>query len=463
MNLQPDSTTLVEYSSPRNGSKPRPQRRRLVLARTGWIALTLVLLVLNAVVLPRFYSLFQTICLPGAPCPSPELSPQDVGELHRLGLTPGFLANYRVLFEFIVLLIYDGVAALIFWRCSAERMALFSAYMLVLMGSGGLTSILSYGLGTISLAWNVLVSMLTTTAFACLFAFCYLFPSGRFVPRWSSFGVPLVVLYGLMALFPDRPTSVTVVGTMLLLAALFTALVTQVYRYRRVSTPVERQQTKLVVFGLSLTLGGFVLFIGLLYVFVPQSVMQSSVAATLLAGTGVYICFLLFPIFLVMAILRSRLWDIDIIINRTLVYGTLSALLAGLYAGLIIGLEGLLGLFTGQENQPVVFVVSTLVIATLFHRLRQRIQNLIDRRFYRRKYDAAKVLEAFSVALRSEVDLSQLSELLLSVVEETMQPTSVSLWLRPPAQRGNRQVLWRATPAVSSEHKGRDDQMHRLD
>src|SRR5881398_2214591 len=119
--------------------------------------------------------------------------------------------------------------------------------------------------------------------------------------------------------------------------------------------------------------------------------------------------------------LRSRLSDIDVLINRTLVYGSLTAILTGIYVGLVIGLQALLRGIISQDNS-VAIVISTLAIAALFQPLRKRIQTLIDRRFYRRKYDAVQTLAAFSSALRNEVDLSQLSEQLVVVVEETMQP-----------------------------------------
>jgi hypothetical protein len=138
------------------------------------------------------------------------------------------------------------------------------------------------------------------------------------------------------------------------------------------------------------------------------------------------------PVAMSIAILRYRLYDIDILINRTLVYGSLTAVLALVYFGGVTATEALFRALTAQEQQPqIAIVVSTLVIAALFNPLRRRIQSLIDRRFYRRKYDAAKTLEAFSAKLREETDLESLSDDLVTVVRETMQPAHLTLWLRP--------------------------------
>jgi hypothetical protein len=129
------------------------------------------------------------------------------------------------------------------------------------------------------------------------------------------------------------------------------------------------------------------------------------------------------------AVLKYRLYDIDLLINRTLVYGALTATLVALYVGSIVVLQGLLGALIGQESQLAI-VASTLAVAALFNPLRHRIQSFIDRSFYRRRYDARKTLEPFSSTLRDETDLEALSDDLVGVVKETMQPAHASLWLR---------------------------------
>jgi uncharacterized membrane protein YidH (DUF202 family) len=190
---------------------------------------------------------------------------------------------------------------------------------------------------------------------------------------------------------------------------------------------VQRQQTKWFVYALAAGL-----CLGVMVAALPAVTPVNS-PFPLLSATSGPLALAFIPFGLGIAILRYRLWDIDVIINRTLVYGCLTALLALLYVGLIVGLQSLFqGVF--KQNNDVAIVVSTLVIAALSQPLRHRIQKIIDRRFYRRKYDAARTLAAFSATLQNEVDLRQLSKHLLAVVQETMQPASVSLWLRSPGQ-----------------------------
>jgi hypothetical protein len=202
-----------------------------------------------------------------------------------------------------------------------------------------------------------------------------------------------------------------------------------VMRYRR-SGGVEREQIKWIAFAASV--------VGLLYLIAMVGSLFWGWGA---AGTPLWLgllqqaalaSFTAVPIAVGLAVLRYRLYDIDLVINRTLVYGSLSALLALVYLGGVTATQTVLRALTGQEEQPqLAIVVSTLLIAALFSPLRHRIQAFIDRRFYRRKYDAAKTLETFSAKLRDETNLDALSDDLVGVVRETMQPAHVSLWLRP--------------------------------
>ena len=256
------------------------------------------------------------------------------------------------------------------------------------------------------------------------------------MPRWTRWIASCVVLYWIYTIFfVNGLNNGSMWSPLVYIAFLLCIVGMQVYRYRRVSTSRERQQTRWVVFGLSIAIVGFVLTVVPEHTFLPPALHQSSVLQTFVVGTLIYGFLLLIPISIAIAILRSRLYDIDIVINRALVYGLLTGILGALYAGLIIGLESLAEAFIGKASgQPVALVISTLAIAALFQPVRKNIQALIDRRFYRKKYDAEKTLAAFSTVLRNEVDLNQLREQLIAVVQETMQPAHVSLWLRQPEQ-----------------------------
>jgi hypothetical protein len=188
----------------------------------------------------------------------------------------------------------------------------------------------------------------------------------------------------------------------------------------------ERQQLKWFAYAVGVMV---VLFALWLWFEMTGLVPVSALAFTVpLAGL---------PIAAGIAILKYRLYDIDVIVNRTLVYGTLTAALAATYFGGVVLLQGTFRALTGQESQLAI-VASTLLIAALFGPLRRRVQGFIDRSFYRRKYDAAKTLEAFSATLRDETDLDALNRELTSVVRETVQPTHVTLWLRPASDGAGR-------------------------
>ena len=447
MNLQQNPTITVEPLSARSESVTRLQGRWLLIARVGWMVLTLLILTLNVVMIPRYYAVLQAHCQPDPQCFALQLTAYDRTLLHQFGLSLGFVAAYQVILDAVLVLVCCALGALIFWRKSADRMALFCAFMLVLLGGAGFTNILQDALMPVSPTWFALIGTLDLLGQTSFLIFFFLFPSGRFVPRWTRWIVPCVVLYWIYTIFfVNGLNNGSMWSPLVFIAILLCIVGVQVYRYRRMSTTRERQRTKWVVFGLSIAIVGFVLTVVAEHAFLPPALQQSSVLQTLVVGTLIYGFLLLIPISIAIAILRSRLYDIDIVINRALVYGSLTGILGALYAGLIIGLESLVGAITDQTSgQPVALVISTLAIVALFQPVRKSIQALIDRRFYRKKYDAEKTLTAFSSILRKEVDLNQLREQLIAVVQETMQPVHVSLWLRQPERRTEEQV-YRLTP-----------------
>jgi hypothetical protein len=192
-----------------------------------------------------------------------------------------------------------------------------------------------------------------------------------------------------------------------------------VARFRR-ALGDQRQQLKWLAFAAVLLAIGF-LFTGFGNVFFKEGS---------LLDLGGIVAVPLIPIAIAIAVLKYRLYDVDLVINRTLVYGLLTALLIGVYVFVAVSLGAAVRSVTRQENNSLVIAASTLAVAALFGPARRRIQGFIDRRFYRRKYDAARTLEAFSSRLRDQVDLEALAGELVGVVRETMQPAHISLWLR---------------------------------
>ena len=218
-------------------------------------------------------------------------------------------------------------------------------------------------------------------------------------------------------------------GGMLLwfLALLIVCAIAVVARFRR-SRGLERQQLKWFVYATALCL--------LLYAFIIVSIIVNNAADV--PPSVFYVAIIGLPLGAGVAILRHRLYDIDIIINRTVVYGLLSATLIGLYLACVSVAQAILEAISGQTKpQPVIIVASTLLVVAMFNPLRRRIQTAIDRRFYRAKYDATRTLEEFAASLRTHTDLHRLGERLVGAVAETMQPTHLSLWLRETERPNN--------------------------
>ncbi len=424
----PINDALVVSQATRSSDRPgapdtRLRGRRLILARVVWVAVVTLIAALFLVRLPSYYTLLQTICT-GATCGSAQPTPDSAQAMQRLGLSVSAYAAFTLALTLALAFLCFTLGAVIFWRRSDDWMALLVALMVVatvtLNGNG------VYGSHS---AWRVLAIVLYVLGSGVYLLVFSLFPDGRFVPRWTRWLLPCWVVAGMVYLFFRDVSFAGQVYDLVWHAALVLIVVAQFYRYRSASSPLQRQQGKWILFGGSVAV---IIIVGLivpLYLF--PSLEQAGSFYQLAIGPAYIVLSLIFPLCLGLAILRFRLYDIDLIIHRTLVYSTLTVLLAAVYFGLVFAMQFLLrGLIS--QTSGVAIVVSTLAIAALFQPLRHRIQSLIDRRFYRRKYDAARTLATFSATIRDEVDLNQLRERLLAVVEETMQPAHVSLWLCPP-------------------------------
>jgi hypothetical protein len=293
----------------------------------------------------------------------------------------------------------------------------YAAYALVvdpgsLPAPRTISRVLALG-GPLALAFAPFLSLLFPTGYL---------PSRRWRPlAWAAAtaGAALLTLNLLFA-SPDKVggtvTAMTLVAASAIFAAIVISALSLVARYRRASG-VERQQLKW--FALAAVVGASSLVGQLL----GEALWNLLIAAT---NTALYVA-------VGVAILRHGLYDIDLLINRALVYGSLTAMLALVYVGGVVGLQAAFRAISGQESQLAV-VASTLAIAALFVPLRRRVQELVDRRFYRSKYDATKTLAAFNARLRDETDLDALGGDLVGVARRTVQPAHVSLWLRPDAE-----------------------------
>jgi hypothetical protein len=314
-----------------------------------------------------------------------------------------------------------------------DRMAMFTSFML-----------LTYGLlitGAISVIdetmepWNTMIALVGFLATILFFLFMFIFPDGRFAPRWTVW-VPWGLLAWIITWFfipalnpgywPPVYLNVIVVGLIMF------AVGVQVYRYLRIYTPVQREQTKWIAFVLVV-----MLIVGIFQLAAESYLIEQSspgapvIAGYLLVDLVFSLLEALFPLTLFLIIVRYRLWEIDRLINKALVYGIVTALLAVFYFASVVLLQEVFRTAAGRSDSPLVIVASTLAIAGIFSPLRQRIQEFVDRRFYRLRYNAIQTLAEFSALAREEMEIEVLKERLLGVVQGTMQPDGVGLWLLP--------------------------------
>lgn len=405
--------------------------RRYLLARVLWVVIVVVALALLVTGLQfQVDQLAQTT---------------DLRSLEELDISVQSYAIYLILLNIIVVLVHVLIAAVIFWRRSNDWVALLVSLTLVTNGAAHSLSNL-YGVAAGPPVWLLLASVIIYLGLVTSFTVLYVFPNGRFVPSWTRWLAVSWAVVALLAVFvPESVFSITrwPLWSRVLLLVLWSGVGVgaQLFRYQNVSNPVQRQQTKWALLGLFAAAVGPIIFMisisatsasneapNILYQRVGAGMFTFSFLFRLMALTIFRLGTLLFPLSFAIAALRYRLWDIDIILRRTLTYGVLTALLLFLYFVIIVLSQLAIGWLVPGAS-PFAVVISTLAIAALFTPLRYRVQDWIDRQFYRNKYDAEKTLEAFNESLREEVDLDQLSERMLAVVEQTMHPEYVNLCL----------------------------------
>jgi hypothetical protein len=370
------------------------------------------------------------------------LRPDQVEALDRLGLRLdqyGWLAALQMGIPTLMSLL---IAAGLFWRKSDDWMVLFAS---VMVATSPQEMPLAFTLTVRQPAWEWVYAPTSVVFLSCFLIFPLIFPTGRFVPRWTRWMV-LFVIAGtvILPLFRNSIQEIPVAHDLVpvhIVIAFGTGVYAQLYRYFRVASPIERQQLKWVIVGLagyiSIALAVWLLLDPLLTsqaasMDPARALVLSAIPDTLFRAISLFV-----PVSIAISVLRYRLWDIDFIISRTLVYSVLSSTLALTYFASVVLLQAALRLLTGQGQNQLVTAASTLAIAALFLPLRRRVQDGIDRRFYRKKYDAAKTLAAFSATVRDETDLDKLTQSLVDVVQDSMQREGVSLWLKPAKDHGD--------------------------
>ena len=359
--------------------------------------------------------------------------PQQLASTSALIFTLDLIGVLTSIFAALVSLL---LAFVLFWRKADDVMA-FSLSFFLLAYSFAVAGPLEALLDVYGLPYDIVNFAASFLLTVPLMAFAFLFPNGRFVPGWTRWVLVVATITFLLQFTTpiDQwfttssfvPIFVTVIFTIIQILGIYA----QVYRYRNVSSYSEKQQTKWVLFGFLLFLSSLILASSL-----SELIQSNSLSGEPLewwepfSGVIWWFSMCIMPVTIFIAIQRHSLWDIDLIIRRTLVYGALTLLLVVVYFGSVVLLTQAFRALTGQDS-PVAIVISTLIIAALFNPLRVRVQEAIDRRFYRHKYDAQQALAEFAATARDEVELDQLTEHLLSVVQETMQPEQVNLWLHP--------------------------------
>ena len=361
---------------------------------------------------------------------------QTQAALRELGWPATTLAWFDLGRDLCVISVSSALGFILLRRKAGDWFSLYLALLFLSTGhTGTALAPATEALPVLSYFYHDILGALS---WQLLFIGLFLFPDGRPVPGWTRWVIVAWLVFIIWSFTLAPSASLLPIAEMLAFVFVFSAIGSQVYRYWRVSSADQKQQTKWVVYAL--------VFFALVALTVFQvtfrkpsdSSLGGDLLVALLGQMVASSAYLFIALAILLAILRYRLWDIDLVIRRTLVYALLTALLGLVYFGGVTLLQSLFVSMAGQQS-PAAVVISTLLIAALVSPLRRRIQDFIDRRFYRQKYNAEQALAKFAAATRSETDLEALTGKLVGVAHETLQPKGIALWLRLPSDRKSRQ------------------------
>lgn len=393
----------------------------LVFARAAWVGVAVLAGGLFVAGIPSEFALLHIPC-PTVVCNTGQLPPAGLRALGNLGLSPDSFAAYAVAMDIVFAVVCGAVAALIFWRKPDDRMGLFVSLALLTFGTAAFGFTMT-ALATRHPAWEIPVVFLEILGSASFGLFLYLFPDGHFVPRWTRW-VALVWLAWQLPryLFPEwylAPNAwQALTESIVWLGALGTVIYSQAYRYRHVANPVQRQQIKWVVFGISAALAGFLGILLALDVFAPVPTSPGALLAYLIGSTFIsYLAVLLIPLSIGIAVLRHHLFDVDLVINRALVYGTLTSSVVGIYAVVVGGLGTLL---QSRENFPVSLLAAGLV-AVLFAPLKNRLQRGVNHLIYGERDEPYTLLSRLGQRLESTLAPNAVLPTVVGTVAEALK------------------------------------------
>lgn len=366
-------------------------------------------------------------------CPPSALTPASVQALDDIGLSLDSFVRVTIALDILVATVYTACAVVIFIRKPKDTLSIFVTIMLVTYGTATSTGALR-GLAVLGPQWVFIVRSIEMIGNCSIVAFLFVFPSGRFAPRWTSTVLVVWILFQLPRYyFPNSPLNLLnsnlLLYNVLFIGGILIGLGSQVYRYRRVSQPLERQQTKWVVYGLVVGIGGYLVIrmLGLLL----ADPLGSQIGIELGLGILSTIFMLLLPLSIVVAVLRYRLWDIDPIINRTLVYGVLSVSTMALY---LITVTILSNIFQNSLANFLVAFIATGMIAILFEPLRERLQRGVNRLMYGERDDPATVLARLSQRLDASLATDSVLQTIAETIGQTLRLPYVAITLSPQGE-----------------------------